>query len=129
MSNSFTGRGNLGANPVFQRLTGKNGEFEVTTMRVMFGRYGMNDDNGAIEQTGGFWREVEIYGAKAKECARLLRKGARVLVIGEEVEFSAHDSNKNPVEVFKIVASDIALQLTRVKSIEFEDARRELEAA
>lgn len=125
MSNTFTAKGNLGANPVLKRLTGKNGQFEVATMRVMFARYGQNQDSGEIEQVGGFWREVEIYGEKAAACARLLRKGARVLVVGEEVEFTAHDGNNNEVQAFKIVASDIALQLTRVKSVEYEEARRQ----
>jgi len=121
MQNMFIGKGNLGTSPSLKRISGRSGEdFDVATMRVMFARYGQ-DDNGEPKQTGGFWREVEIYGAKAKSCAELLRKGARVLVLGEEREFMAKDENGHEVQVFKIVADDVALQLTRVKSIVFQE--------
>ena len=123
MQNLFIGKGNLGDSPTLKRITGRNGDFDVATMRVYFGRYAQ-DDNGEVEQVGGFWREVEIYGAKAPACAKLLRKGARVLVIGEERDFTAHDDNDQEVQVIKVVAEDVALQLTRIKSIEFEASRK-----
>lgn len=122
MQNHFISKGNLGGSPSLKRIKGRNGEdFDVASMRVRFSRYGQNDQGDVEEVAGGFWREVEIYGAKARSCAELLRKGARVLVIGEERMFMAKDDNGNEVEVFKIVADDIALQLTRVKAIEFEE--------
>ena len=83
MQNLFIGKGNLADSPELKRINGRNGEFAVASMRVMFGRYGQNE-GGDVEQIGGFWREVEIYGQKAEACAKLLRKGARVLVLGEE---------------------------------------------
>ena len=92
MQNLFIGKGNLGDSPKLKTITGKNGDFTVASMRVMFGRYGPNAD-GQVEQIGGFWREVEIYGAKAEACAKLLRKGARVLVLGEEREFTSKDDD------------------------------------
>lgn len=64
MQNLFIGKGNLGDSPKLKHITGKNGDFTVATMRVMFGRYGQNDA-GEVEQVGGFWREVEIYGVSA----------------------------------------------------------------
>jgi single-strand DNA-binding protein len=127
MQNLFIGKGNLAGSPSLKRLQGDNGDFEVATMRVMFGRYGQND-NGEVEQIGGFWREVEIYGNKARACAELLRKGARVLVIGEEREFTARDDDGNEVTVFKVVADDVALQLTRVKSIVFQESSKKAAA-
>lgn len=120
MQNLFIGKGNLAQSPELKYLTGARGDFEVATMRVMFGRYGQNKETGEVEQVGGFWREVEIYGQKARDVARLLRKGNRVLVIGEERDFMAKDAAGSEVQVIKIVAEDIALQLSRVKSIEFE---------
>jgi single-strand DNA-binding protein len=123
MQNLFIGKGNLGDSPTLKRIPGRNGDFDVATMRVYFGRYAQND-SGDVEQVGGFWREVELYGDKAQSCAKLLRKGARVLVIGEERDFTAHDDNDQEVQVIKVVAEDVALQLTRIKSIEFEVSRR-----
>ncbi|MBL5980260.1 single-stranded DNA-binding protein [Comamonas sp. NyZ500] len=125
MSQLFIGKGNLANSPTLQTLPGgANGTFDVASMRVYFGRYGRND-NGEIEQKGGYWREVEIYGAKARDAARLLRKGSRVLVMGQEREYMARDEGTGgQVMVFKIAADDVALLLSRVKSIEFEPPRR-----
>ena len=122
MQNLFIGKGNLGDSPKLKNVAGKNGDFTVASMRVMFGRYGQNEA-GEVEQVGGFWREVEIYGNKAEACAKHLRKGARVLVIGEEREITARDEDGNEVQVIKVVAEDVALQLSRIDSITFTQAR------
>lgn len=119
MQNFFVGKGNLAGSPELKMLAGRNGDFEVATMRVMFGRYGRDEDSGEFQQIGGFWREVEIYGPKARDVARLLRKGSRVVVIGEERDFMAKDAAGKEVQVIKIVADTVALQLTRVESIAF----------
>jgi single-strand DNA-binding protein len=119
MQNMFVGKGNLGGSPELKVLAGRNGDFEVAAMRIMFGRYGRDEDTGEVKQVGGFWREVEIYGPKARDVARLLRKGSRVLVVGEERDFMAKDERGGEVQVIKIVAEDIALQLTRVEKIVF----------
>lgn len=125
MQNIFIGKGNLGQSPDLRVISGANGEFDVASMRVMFGRYARNKTTGEVGQVGGFWREVEIYGQKAKDVARLLRRGSRVLVYGEERDFMAKDAATGAeVQVIKIVAEDIALQLSRVKSIEFEASAR-----
>lgn len=119
MQNFFVGKGNLAGSPELKVLAGRNGDFEVAAMRVMFGRYGRDDGTGEVRQIGGFWREVEIYGPKARDVARLLRRGNRVVVIGEEREFMAKDEAGNEVQIIKIVAETVALQLTRVESIVF----------
>jgi len=119
MQNIFIGKGNLANSPDLKILNGRNGEFQVATMRVMFARYARNEETGKVDQTGGFWREVEIYGHKAADVAKHLRKGCRVLVIGEEQEYMGTDDAGNKVQVFKIVAEDVALQLTRIEKITF----------
>lgn len=120
MQNLFIGKGNLASSPELKMITGRSGDFEVASMRVMFARYGRDEETSEVRQVGGFWREVEIYGQKARDVARLLRKGSRVLVLGEERDFMAKDSATGAeVQVVKIVAEDVALQLTRVTKIEF----------
>lgn len=128
MQNLFIGKGNLAATPTLKTLDGKNGPFTVANMRVMFGRYGQNEQ-GDVEQIGGFWREVEIYGAKAEACARHLRKGARVLVLGEEREFDAKNEAGDKVQVMKVVAEDVTLQLSRIEAITFTPPRSQQAAA
>ena len=119
MQNLFIGKGNLAKSPTLEHKTSRDGkDFIVANMRVMFGRYARGED-GQMTQVDGFWRGVEIYGSKAEACAKYLRKGARVLVIGEERSYHAKDENGNEVQVIKILADDVALQLTRVESITF----------
>ena len=123
MQNIFIGKGNLADSPKLKRVNGPNGEFVVASMRIMFARWGQNDQ-GDLEQVGGFWREVEIYGDKAEACARHLKKGARVLVMGEERDFMVTDKETGEqVQVIKIVADDVALQLSRIESIVFQPSR------
>ncbi len=123
MQNMFIGKGNLGDSPELKRVNGRNGEFVVASMRVMFARWGQNEQ-GDLEQVSGFWREVEIYGEKAEACAKHLKKGARVLVLGEERDFMANDKETGEqVQVIKIVADDVALQLSRIESISFQQSR------
>ena len=119
MQNLFIGKGNLGDSPKLKHVQkADGGTFVVANMRVMFARWGQ-DDAGNMVQVGGFWREVEIYGGKAEACAKHLRKGARVLVIGEERDFLAKDESEQEVQVIKVVAEDVALQLSRIESIVF----------
>ncbi len=124
----FYGKGNLADSPFLKKVKGQGGkpDFQVATMRVFFGRYG-DDGQGGVEQTGGFWREVEIYGDKAKACADHLRKGARVAVMGNERDFPAHDEAGNEVTAFKVVADDVTLVLSRVEKVVFKPSRAERE--
>ena len=126
MQNLFIGKGNLAKSPSLERIKKRNAdeEFVVASMRVFFGRYGADSATGKVGQIGGFWREVEIYGAKAEACARYLRKGARVMVFGEEREFYARDDDGNEVQVLKVVAEDVTLQLTRIESLVFAQSQR-----
>ena len=128
MTNLFIDKGNLGGTPSLKHVDGKNGEFVVANMRVMFGRY-KQTEAGEIEQSGGFWREVELYGYQAEQAAKLLRKGARVLVVGQEREYTGTDDQGNKVEVFKIVADDVAPLLSRIESITFTPPRGRSEEA
>ena len=119
MQNLFIGKGNLADSPELKHMQSNDGkDFTVANMRVMFARYARGED-GEMTQVDGFWRTVEIYGAKAEACAKHLRKGARVLVSGEERSFQAKNEDGQEVQVIKIVAEDVALQLTRVESITF----------
>lgn len=59
---------------------------QVTELRVFFDEY-RQDGTGGLEQTGGFWLDVNVWGDRlAPEVANLVTKGARVQVIGRLVE-------------------------------------------
>ena len=128
MQNIFIGKGNLSDSPELKHLKGRDGkDFTVANMRIMFARYGAGED-GEIKQVDGMWRFVEIYGPKAEACAKHLRKGARVLVVGEERTFQAKKEGSDETEqVVKIVAEDVALLLTRIESVVFAEKAKDKE--
>lgn len=128
MGNMFYGKGNLADSPELKKVRGQGGkaDFDVAKMRVFFDRYG-EDAQGNLVQTGGFWREVEIYGNKAKACSEHLRKGARVAVMGEVRDFQAHDESGKEVTAVKVVAEDVTLVLTRIEKVVFKASRAERE--
>lgn len=116
----FTHKGNLGSSPTLKRVTHKGREMTVAEMRVFFGRYKVNDDNDEIEQVGGYWLPVSLYGVKGEAAARHLRKGARVQVCGELREFYAKEDEAKDHPLFQIVAEDVLPVLTRIESITFK---------
>ena len=86
MSNEFCGTGNVADLPVLKTVLVGKEERQVAELRVFFDEY-RPDGNGAVEQTGGFWLDVNVWGERhAAEVAHLVRKGARVHVIGRLAE-------------------------------------------
>lgn len=66
-------------------LVGKE-ERQVAELRVFFDEY-RQDGSGGLEQAGGFWLDVNVWGERhAAEVAQLVKKGARVHVIGRLAE-------------------------------------------
>jgi single-strand DNA-binding protein len=63
-----------------------NQERQVAELRVFFDEY-RQDGNGGLEQAGGFWLDVNVWGERhAAEVVQLVKKGARVHVIGRLAE-------------------------------------------
>ena len=52
MQNLFIGKGNLASSPELKMIAGRNGDFEVATMRVMFARYGRDESTDEVRQVG-----------------------------------------------------------------------------
>ena len=61
MSNKFSGRGNLGADPELRYTPGDAGE-PVCSIRVYFDRPKPDGKDGS-EDKGGFWLDVSYWGA------------------------------------------------------------------
>src|SRR3972149_8615905 len=82
MSNEFRGTGNVGDQPVLKTVLVGKEERQVAELRVFFDEY-RQDGSGGLEQAGGFWLDVNVWGERhAAEVAQLVKKGARVHVIG-----------------------------------------------
>lgn len=86
MSNEFRGTGNVGDQPLLKTVVVGNEERQVAQLRVFFDEY-RQDGSGGLEQAGGFWLDVNVWGERhAAEVAQLVKKGARVHVVGKLAE-------------------------------------------
>ena len=129
MPNSYQGTGNLGDSPGIKTVHVNGEDRRVAELRVFFDNY-RPDGQGGVEQTGGHWLDVSLWDYKAEQAARLLRKGARVHVIGRiELDSWTDKVTGEAREKMRLVADDVLLSLTRVKSVDFEAKRGEEERA
>ncbi len=78
MMNEFQGIGNLGTPPTLNQVKVGDEQRKVANMRIYFDRPVGQD----FKDKGGFWLTVDIWGYRAEEAKRLLKKGARVFVKG-----------------------------------------------
>lgn len=78
MINHFSGIGNLGTAPTLRTVEVDGEPRKVADLRVYFDRR-VGENYG---DKGGFWLNVDIWGYRAEEAARLLKKGARVYLSG-----------------------------------------------
>lgn len=86
MSNEFRGTGNVGDQPALKTVLVGTEERPVAELRVFFDEY-RQDGSGGLEQAGGFWLDVNVWGERhAAEVAQLVKKGARVHVVGRLAE-------------------------------------------
>jgi len=129
MPNSYQGTGNLGDSPAIKTVQVNGEDRKVAELRVFFDTY-RADGQGGMEQTGGHWMDVSLWDYKAEQAAKLLRKGARVHVIGRiELDTWSDKETGEPREKLRLLADDVLLSLTRVKSVEFEAKRGDDERA
>ena len=126
---TFTGKGNLGDTPKLKMIPGRNGDVAVAEMRVFFGRHKVDKKTGEIEQVGGYWLPVSLFDAKGEAAAKHLRRGARVQVTGELIEYIGKAEDGTERELFQVKAEDVSLILTRIDSISFKQREEATEPA
>lgn len=127
MSNEFRGTGNLGDNPTLKTVMVAGKEHKVAELRVCFDSY-KPDGNGGYEQTSELWIDVSVWDKRAEAAADLLRKGARVMVIGRLTQNTWVDKEtggeKNSLQ---LNADDVTLSLSRIEKVEFRAKKEQRE--
>lgn len=124
MSNEFRGTGNAGDLPVLKTVLVGNEERQVAELRVFFDEY-RQDGHGGVEQAGGFWLDVNVWGERhAAEVARLVKKGARVHVIGRLIEsrWTVTATGEERTALY-LNADHLFLSLTRLAEARFQPRR------
>lgn len=82
MMNAFSGIGNVGKTPVLQMIEIEGEKHSVANLRVFFDRPVRQADASYLDK-GGFWLSVSLWGRRAEDAFKLLRKGSRVFIQGE----------------------------------------------
>ncbi|MCX7445617.1 single-stranded DNA-binding protein [Corynebacterium sp. P7003] len=79
---SFTLTGNIGADPTYHGVNGRNG---VARFRLCANRRRPGEKDGTWIDYDTLWIEVQCWGRLAEHARRCLRKGMSVLVVGTVV--------------------------------------------
>jgi single-strand DNA-binding protein len=128
MSNEFSGTGNVGDQPLLKTVMVGNEERQVAELRVFFDEY-RQDGKGGLEQTGGFWLDVNVWGERlAAEVAQLVKKGARIHVIGRlaETQWTVTATGEER-SALHLNADHLFLSLTRLAEVRFKPRREAAE--
>ena len=129
MSNEFRGTGNAGDQPLLKTVLVGNEERQVAELRVFFDEY-RQDGNGGLEQTGGFWLDVNVWGERhAAEVAHIVKKGARVHVTGRlaESKWVVTETGEERRTLY-LNADHLFLSLVRLADAKFKPRREASEA-
>lgn len=110
--------GNLGNTPEL-RFTGQGALTQaVTTLRVCSNRRRRIED-GTYETLDELWMNVEVWGRQAESCAKGLRKGAPLVIVGD-LRDNSYEKDGKRVNSVKLVAQHVGLNLSRVDALQYE---------
>ena len=124
MSNEFSGTGHVGDLPLLKTVMVGNEERQVAELRVFFDEY-RQDGKGGLEQAGGFWLDVNVWGERlAAEVAQLVKKGARIHVIGRlaETQWTVTATGEER-SALHLNADHLFMSLTRLAEVKFKPRR------
>jgi len=130
MSNEFRGTGNIAVAPTLKTVSVAGEGRKVAELRVFFDDYKATA-TGGIEQSGGFWLDVSVWGdTLAESVSQHLKKGARVHVTGRlsESRWNAQDGGEER-RAMQLNADNVFLSLARIEDVRFRakrDARHQM---
>tara|TARA_Y100001970_G_C14240105_1_gene864371 strand:+ start:1029 stop:1487 length:459 start_codon:yes stop_codon:yes gene_type:complete len=116
--NTFTGIGNLGANPELR--TTPSGRAVTNFNMAIDRRYytGQNDDRRLVRETD--WIPVVVWNGLAETCAQYLQKGSKICIEGSVRPRQYTDRNGVQHNTFEVVAKSVHF-LDRIRSTEESD--------
>jgi|GEM_PF-611064 len=130
MQNIFVNEGNLGSNPVLKYVPVPKGNGTESKAVVEFDIYcsvQKANKKGEYEDLGGFWAKIQFWGKRAEHLNKHLKKGCRVLVVGEYAQHwytaSKGENAGNETLSNEVIASHIGLALLGVESVIFENRK------
>ena len=124
MSNEFRGTGNVGDSPVLKAVMVEDEERKVVQLRVFFDEY-RQDATGGVEQSGGFWLDVNVWGdRRAADVVQHVKKGARIHVSGRLAQSKwTVTATGEERHALHLNADDVFLGLTRLAEVAYKPRR------
>lgn len=119
MSNDFQGVGNLGSVPTLSSVDVSGEKRQVANFRVYFDRQVSNGGEG-YQDKGGFWMTVDVWGFRAEEALRLLKKGSRAFFDGTLREDSWNDESGEVRTSLRLTADYFAIDSLCIDSIQYK---------
>ena len=109
----FSRTGHLGRDPEYKVIPRDGREpLRIAHTTVHFANHRRNETSGEWEEVGSYWADVDLYGDRAAEYARCLKKGMRVRVEGT-LHHQLYPGEKGMTTAFSINAGSIAIVPTQ----------------
>jgi len=121
MINQFQGIGNLGTAPVLSIVPVGDEQRKVVNMRVYFDR----PVGEEFKDKGGFWYSVDIWGYRAEEALRVLKKGSRVFLTGSLRQESWTDEGGEVRSEQRLSADYFFIDSVCIESIKYREKNQE----
>lgn len=130
MGNRFHGVGNLGAKPELKHVDQNGESMAILDLRIYFDRRVSRDGGDTFEDRGGFWITASLWGQRAERAAEVLDKGMRVYASGTLMTDTWLDPSSTEARTeMKLHLDYLALDLSRVKSVQMESKKTRAEGA
>lgn len=134
MQNIFIDEGNLGFDPSLKYVSVKTAtgteQRAVVELQVRFDV--KKNEGGDFKDVAGFWAKVTQWGKRAEYLAEHLKKGCRILVVGEMSQHAyvvqKGERKGQDATAIEIEASHIGVILLGVETIVFADKKPRVEA-
>jgi len=120
MINRFEGVGNLGTAPVMSQVTVGDEQRKVANMRIYFDRPVGQD----YQDKGGFWYTVDIWGYRAEEAIRILKKGTRVFLTGTLRQESWTDEGGEIRSEQRLTADYFFIDSVCIDSVQYREKKQ-----
>jgi len=121
MINQFQGIGNLGTAPVLSIVPVGEEQRKVVNMRVYFDR----PVGEEFKDKGGFWYSVDIWGYRAEEALRVLKKGSRVFLTGSLRQESWTDEGGEVRSEQRLSADYFFIDSVCIESVKYREKNQE----
>lgn len=125
MSNIFTGTGNLGAAPEL-KYQDVNGESRpVCEMRVCFSNVRPDGKGGFENFDEDVWLNVSLWDDQAEACAKLLKKGKRIDVVGRIASYTREEDDGKKRTFFSVKAKKISIPVNGLEEVVFKESKKQ----